>query len=544
MARPKVYLINPRFEPTIWSFEGLRPFTGTHFLTTPLSLATVAALTPPHWDVAIADENVEDIDFDTGADLIGITAFNVQYQRALQIASEFRKRGKPVVFGGPYCSIFPEAFEGKADFRIAGEAEEIWPEFLNDFEKGKARELYKASEKKIDLTTSPIPRYDLIHGERYNVFCLQTSRGCPFQCEFCDIIVMDGRVPRIKSVEQVLTEVDYCVREGAHYILFGDANFIGNMPFARKLLTALTEYSQKNDYPVEFCCELTINVAHHSDLLELLQAANFYSVFIGIESPRHDSLVETKKLQNTRRSMVEDIARIHSYHLSVMAGMIVGFDSDDQFIFKEQYDFLKELGVPFTTCGTLMALPNTPLMKRLQTEGRMLDLDWTTMDGHGAADCNFVPKQMTLEELRKGYNWLIRSLYRYDSYADRLVTLLNRFQNRTPEHKRASLDGKFAGLLVKVLLYYLVTFDVKRMQFFLRSFWQVATNGPFSMGKWLEFFRWIATHRAFRKYVLETHGEPETMDPNRPPFEKIHSSAPLSLKLEPVLAKEVSPHDR
>jgi len=544
MTRPKVYLVNPRFEPTIWSFEGLYPFTGTRFLTTPLGLATVAALTPRHWNVAIADENVEEIDYDTDADLVGITAFNVQYQHALKIASEFKRRGKPVVFGGPYCTLFPEAFEGKGDFRIAGEAEEIWPEFLKDFEEGRAREFYQAPEKKADLTKSPIPRYDLIHGEKYNVVCLQTSRGCPFQCEFCDIIVTDGRVPRIKTVEQVLDEVDHCVKQGAHYILFGDANFIGNMPFARKLLKALVEYSEKNDYPVEFCCELTINVAHNPDLLELLQAANFYSVFIGIESPRRDSLIETKKLQNTRQDILQDIEAIHSHHISVMAGMIVGFDSDDKLIFKEQFDFLKELGIPFTTCGTLMALPNTPLLKRLAAEGRMLDLDWTTMDGHGAADCNFVPKKMTLEELRKGYNWLIRSLYRYDSYSDRLVTLLGRFQNQTPEHKRAPLDGKFATLLVKVLFYYLVTLDFKRMHFFLRSFWRVAASGPFSVGKWLEFFRWIATHRAFRKYVLETHGEPEAMDPHLPPFETHRFTPELFTHPEPVLVKEGSSHDR
>ncbi len=521
----KLYLINPRFEPTIWSFEGLRPFTGTRFLTTPLGLATVAALTPAHWKVEIADENVEDINFDIDADLIGITAFNVQYRRAVQIAAEFRKRGKPVVFGGPYCSLFPEALEGHCDYRISGEAETIWPEFLKDFESGCARELYKTDDKKVNLETSPIPRYDLIRSERYNVMCLQTSRGCPFQCEFCDIIVTDGRVPRIKTVEQVLAEVDYCVKQGAHYILFGDANFIGNMPFARKLLPALAEYSKKNGYPVEFCCELTVNVAHHPDLLELLQAANFYSVFIGIESPRHASLVETKKLQNTRRSMVEDIATIHSYHISVMAGMIVGFDTDDPLIFKEQYDYLSELGIPFTTCGTLVALPNTPLLKRLQSEGRMLNEEWTSMNGHGSADCNFMPKKMTLEELRRGYNWLIRSLYRYDSYADRLVKALNRFRNRNPEHKRADLDAKFTVLLLKVIIYYVFTLDFQRMKFFLGSLWRVATGGPFSVGKWLEYFRWIATHRAFRQYVIEQHGIPESMNPGVPPFTTAKSEA-------------------
>ncbi|MCB9800230.1 MAG: DUF4070 domain-containing protein [Candidatus Omnitrophica bacterium] len=528
----KVYLINPRFESTIWSFEGLQPFTGTKFLTTPLGLVTVAALTPKHWDVEIADENVEEINFDTDADLIGIGPFNVQYQRALQIAAEFRKRGKPVVIGGPYCSLFSEAFIGHCDHRLSGEAEQIWPEFLSDFEKGTAREFYSALDKKVSLETSPVPRYDLIRGEFYNIHVLQTSRGCPFSCEFCDIIVMDGRVPRIKTVEQVLEEVDGCVKQGAHYILFGDANFIGNIPFARKLLTALAEYSRKNNYPVEFCCELTINVAHQPDLLQLMQDANFYSVFIGIESPRRESLIETKKNQNTRRSIADDIAKIHSHHISVMAGMIVGFDSDDRLIFKEQYDFLFELGIPFTTCGTLMALPNTPLLKRLQAEGRMLNLDWASMNGHGAADCNFVPKQMTLEELRKGYNWLIRVLYRYDSFGHRLDTLLSRFQNKVKEHKRAGLDFKFSAMLVKIFAYYLLTRDHERRQFFIKAI-SKASKGPSSMGKWLEFFRWIAAYRSFRKYVSETHGVPETADPNSPPFTEIVPDAVSEYEPEP-----------
>ncbi|MGI6241872.1 MAG: radical SAM protein [Candidatus Omnitrophota bacterium] len=525
----KVLLINPKFAPTIWSFEGLRPFTGTSFSTTPLGLATVAALTPSPWEVEIIDENVDAIDFDKPADLVAISAFNVQYHRALEIAREFQSRGRKVAFGGPYCSLFPEAFEGKADYRIAGEAEEIWPLFLRDFEEGKARELYVAPKASVDIRKSPVPRYDLLDGSRYNMFSLQTTRGCPYNCEFCDIIIMDGRRPRTKTVPQVIAEVDHCVRQGAHYIVFGDANFIGNINFARELLKALADYSKKNDYPIEFSCELTINVAHHPDLLELLQEANFYSVFVGIESPRKQSLTEAGKIQNTREDVLEDIKRIQSYHISVVAGMIVGFDSDDQLIFKETYDFLQTLGIPFTTCGTLMALPNTPLLKRLEQEGRLLDLEWTDMNGHGASDCNFIPKQMTLQELQQGYNWLSRCLYRYDSYADRLVTALSRFCNRNKEHKRAGLDVNFLSLLFKVFAYYTLTWEGRRIRFFYRTLWRVATGGPFSMGKWLEFFRWIATHRAFRKYVLETQGDPETMDPNTPPFSSSQHEMPGKL---------------
>ena len=514
----KVILIHPKFEATIWAFDALEPLTGTCFSTTPIGLATVAALTPAPWEVEIIDENVEPIDFNKEADLVAIGAFNVQYRRALEIAKEFKKRGRTVAFGGPYCSLFPEAFKGKADHRIVGEAENIWPEFLRDFEQGKARELYVAPKASVDIRKSPIPRYDLIKGHKYNMFSLQTSRGCPFNCEFCDIIIMDGRRPRTKTVAQVIAEVDHCVKQGAHYIVFGDANFIGDINFTRELLKGLAEYSKKNDYPIEFACELTINVAHHSDLLELFQEANFYAMFIGIESPRPQSLIEAGKHQNTRKDILEDIRRIQSYHIIVLAGMIVGFDADDKFIFKETFDFLQELGIPFTTCGTLMALPHTPLLKRLQAEGRYLGLEWTEMNGHGAADCNFIPKNMTLDELHKGYNWLSRCLYRYDTFGDRLVTTLTQYRNRNKEHKRANLDLKFLVILMKVIAFFTFTFDIQRIRFFYGTLARVVRCGPFSVGKWLEFFRWIATYYSFRQYTIQTQGTPEGMDPNDPPF--------------------------
>lgn len=514
----KLYLVNPLFNPTIWSLDGLKLFTGTCFSTPPLGLATVAALTPKHWDVEIADENVGPIDFDVEADLVGITAFNVQSQRAFAIASEFRKRGKRVVFGGPYCTLFPEAFEDRGDYRVCGEAELIWPEFLRDFENGCARELYSAAHEKANLHTTPVPRFDLVPMEKYNMACLQTSRGCPFQCEFCDIVIMDGRIPRTKKIEQVIAEVNHCRKQGARNILFGDANFIGNISYARSLLKALAQYSKENGYPVEFSCELTLNVAQHDDILELLQAANFHSLYIGIESPRSASLVETNKMQNTGRNVLESVKKIQSYHISVAGGMIVGFDSDDRLIFKEQYDFLQKLGIPFTTCGTLVALPNTPLLKRLQSEGRMLSLDWSNVNGHGSADCNFVPKQMTQEDLNQGHNWLLRCLYSYDSYGDRLVTLLSRFRNRNKEHKRTDFDRKFIAIVFEIVSYYLFTFDKARIRFFARTFWRAARSGPFSFGKWLEFFRWMATYRSFRKYIIETQGIPEEVDPDQPPF--------------------------
>jgi radical SAM superfamily enzyme YgiQ (UPF0313 family) len=478
-----------------------------------LGLLTVAALTPASWEVEIVDENVEPIDFDTDADLIGMGPFNVQYAHALEIAEEFKRRGKAVVFGGPYCTLVPEAFEGTGAYRICGEAEYIWPQFLHDFESGVARDCY-VSDGNVDLQDSPIPRYDLIDGRNYTLFLVQASRGCPFTCEFCDIIVTDGRVPRVKSIEQVVTEIDHCVRHGARFIFFSDANLIGNIPHARKLLSALVEYSKKNNFPVEFSCELTINLAHHEDLLALLHAANFTYVFVGIESPRRESLLETRKNQNTRRCMREDIERIQSYHISVAAGMIVGFDSDDRAIFQEQYAFLQEAGIPFTTCGTLVALPNTALWKRLEAEGRLLSVELTRLQGAGTADCNFFPKRMTLQDLVSGYKWLVRSLYSYESYSQRIVTLVARYRNKVKEHKRVSFTWQATFLpMLRILRYYLLTTDFDRFRFFTTTAWKTSRAAPFSMGKWCEFARWMAFYPSLRSFVADTHGVPEGADP-------------------------------
>lgn len=517
----KLCLINPRFPRCLWSTENFKEFTGAAAYSPPLGLLTVAALTPESWEVQIVDEDVEPIDFDTDADLIGMGPFNVQYGRALAIAEEFKRRGKAVVFGGPYCSLAPEAFEQSGAYRICGEAEVIWPQFLRDFENGVARDCYSSGEN-VNLQDSPIPRYDLIDQRDYAIFHIQASRGCPFTCEFCDIIVTSGRVPRVKTVEQVVAEVEACVRQGARYIFFADANFIGNIPHARTLLAALAAYSKENNFPVDFSCQLTINVAHYEDLLELLHAANFTNVYIGIESPRRESLLETRKNQNTRKSIQEDIERIHSYHISVGAGMIVGFDADDRDIFQEQYAFLQEAGIPFTTCGTLVALPNTPLRKRLAAEGRLLNDETTDLQGHGAADCNFQPKNMTLEELVDGYRWLMRRLYSYESYSQRIVTLAARYRNNVTTHKRGHITWQFMLLpMLRLLRHYLATMDFNRTRFFLATAWKTSQVAPFSVDKWYEFVRWMVFYPSLRRFVTDTHGVPEDAAPAYAEFSAI-----------------------
>ena len=221
---------------------------------------------------------------------------------------------------------------------------------------------------------------------------------------------------------------------------FSDANLIGNQKFAEQLLEALADFGRKNNYPIQFSAEMTITVAERPRLLELLREANFTSIFVGIESPRVDSLMETKKRQNAHRPLLDSVRLIQSHNLLIVAGMIVGFDHDDQRIFEEQFDFLMEAGIPFTTCGVLTAIEKTPLHARLQKEGRLLPYDSATVMGHGAADLNFIPKLMTVEEVQRGYNWLIRSLYRYDNYGARVIQAFRPFQKRWEQKATGQFD--------------------------------------------------------------------------------------------------------
>jgi radical SAM superfamily enzyme YgiQ (UPF0313 family) len=507
-----ILLVCPRFPDSLWNFHGIHELVGVDSAQSPIGLATIAALTPPEIEVSLLDENIDPIDFDAACDVVAISCFNVQWARSLEIAAEFRRRGRLVVIGGPYPTLCPDRFEGAADVLFVGEAEYTWPRFCSDLLAGHApAALYEQERGKVKLTDSPIPRYDLLPVGRYLYYYVQTTRGCPFQCEFCDIIVTDGRVPRTKSVEQVMGEVETVRRLGGQYISFSDANLIASPKYAEKLLTELRDFGERNGYPIRFSAELTLNVAQHPKILELLRDSNFESVFIGIESPSTASLIETKKTQNIRGSILENIRLVQSYNLMVIAGMIVGFDNDDIGIFQEMFDFLQEAGVPFTTAGVLFAIEQTPLHARLKREGRLLEYDESLAQVHGSADLNFVPKKMTGEELLRGYRWMIRALYRYDHYGERLVHSLRPFAP-SPESARRSagrLSSKQLRMTARIFRYFLLSRDHARRRFFLQTVWRVMRHRP-SVQKLIVAISYMTVHKHFHEYVLRTHGETET----------------------------------
>lgn len=513
----KVLFVNPRFPNSLWSFQGIADLVGVRCGQAPLGLATVAALTPPDIAVELQDENSGPVDLDTDADVVAIACFNVQYHRARALAAEFRRRGKLVVVGGPYPTLCPERFaDGLFNVVFDGEVEVTWPQFCRDLAAGSPRPLYKQVGN-VEMRLSPVPRFDLLRGGDYLYYYVQTTRGCPFLCEFCDIIITDGRVPRLKSVPQVLAEIQAIAALGGKYVSFSDANFIGNPKYAEQLLRALVDFGQANGFPIHFSAEMTLNVAHMPHLLELMREANFESIFVGIESPRTDSLIETKKRQNIRKPLMDSIRTIQAHNLIITAGMIVGFDHDDVRIFQEQFDFLMEAGIPFTTCGVLFAIEKTPLFARLEREGRLLAHDSASVQVHGCADLNFIPKLMTVEEMQRGYNWLIRALYKYEHYGTRLVHALRQFRPRPALAGRTlgRFDWHLLRVVANLVRYFVLTRDRARRRVFLQTLRQALRREP-SVEKLVNAVSFMIAHKHFREFVLTTHGDPEVVGPVSP----------------------------
>ncbi|HEX6210185.1 MAG TPA: radical SAM protein [Methylomirabilota bacterium] len=415
----KLYLIAPKNPESFWTFDRILPSLGKRCVFPNLALPTIAALTPPPHEVVLCDENVEPIDFDTDADVVGITGFVIHKRRMLEIAAAFRRRGKLVVAGGPFATLCPEELTAHVDALFVGEAEYTWPAFVRDYETGRWHSEYREGEKP-SLRDSPRPRFDLLKVDRYRSMAVQFGRGCPFSCEFCDIIVMYGRRPRTKSVAQVLDEVATIHALGVANIFVVDDNFIGNKREAKALLTALAEWQEGHGHPIEFMTEVSLNVAQDAELLRLLTRARFGVIFVGIESPRASSLQETNKTQNLREDIVTSVHRIQAAGIEVMAGMIVGFDNDDPSIFDEQFRFIQQARIPISMTGMLNALPKTPLHARLKAAGRLL----ADSVGDQFVFTNVVPGGMSRLDLYEGYRGLLNRLYDYRHYRQRAMALI------------------------------------------------------------------------------------------------------------------------
>ena len=418
MAR--ICLINPRFETSFWGLNHAMPLLGKKSNMPVLALPTIAGLTPEGHEVVLVDENVEEIDFDAlaGFDIVGLTGMTVQRHRMREILEELHARGIFTVVGGPWVSVVEDAFEGLVDVVFVGEAEETWPRFLDDWARGAHQARYEQADK-TDMTRVPMPRYDLVKFREYATGCVQTSRGCPFQCEFCDIIVIFGRRPRIKTPEAVVAEIEAQHRLGVRLIFLVDDNFIGNKKSAKVILRAIIDWQRANGYPLVLYTEASLDLAEDDELMRLMTEAGLIAVFIGIESPDEEALRETKKYQNVRGSMAERVRKVQDAGLEVYAGMIVGFDHDDPSVFDRQFRFLHDNRILFAMAGMLSAIPKTPLYDRLAAEGR---LDNAAIDDPRVAT-NVVPLLMSVEQMRDGWIDLMGRLYDAENYFERFDAL-------------------------------------------------------------------------------------------------------------------------
>ena len=476
--RLSIHLVQPRFPPTYWGLEHFIALTPFSAVFPPLGLLTLAALTPSEHRVTVCDVNAgERVDYDTDADVVGVTGYIIQMQSVFEIADGYRARGKTVVIGGPIANLIPELCRPHCDVLFEGEAEYTWPRFLADYAAGRHADRYHEAEK-IHLPDSPPPRLDVLR-RRYAHGIVQCTRGCPFTCEFCDIIVMYGRKMRFKPVPQVLKEVEAWHRAGVAQVFFADDNFVGNRAYAKELLRALIAWNRRQRHPLSFYTQASIDMVRDDELLGLLRDANFISVFLGIETPRKASLVETKKIMNERLDLVEAVHQIQSYNLFVSAGMIVGFDHDDPAIFAEQFDFLQEAQIPMAMLSVLVAVPRTPLYNRLKAEGRLLNMQGDTSDcSHyvgTAGGTNFHPLQMTREELAAGQERLYQRLYSPEAFAHRLLGNLSRFQDVHYQPERTKLSSFL--VLWRILRAYWRQGPAAR-RFFGKCLWRGIKHSP------------------------------------------------------------------
>jgi len=373
LPSPRALLVYPRFGPqSFWNYQETCRATGASYSATPLGLITVAALLPRHWEVRLVDRNVEELKAEdlAWADVLMTGGMLPQQRDALALIGLAHAAGKPVVIGGPDVTASPEVYRA-ADVQVRGEAEEILAGFAADFEAGKAGASYVAAGYP-DVTRSPVPRFDLLRLERYMHVGVQFSRGCPFDCEFCNVIELNGRRPRTKTVAQVLRELDALLGVGYRgHVDFVDDNFIGNRKAAKPLLRALSGWLEERRHPFEFSTEASLDLAADGELLELMQAANFFAIFVGIETPDAVALRETQKTQNARLDIADSVRKIHGAGIFVNAGFIIGFDAERASISEAMVECIEATSIPVCMVGLLYALPGTQLSRRLQAEGRL-----------------------------------------------------------------------------------------------------------------------------------------------------------------------------
>ena len=473
MASTKVLMVFPRFnQNSFWSLQAACDIYGVKCPAPPLGMITLAALLPKAWDIRLVNRNAEELktaDLDW-ADIVMTGGMLPQRDDTQVVIGLAQARGKPVAVGGPDPMSSPEAYE-TADFRVLGEAEGIIHQFIEAWDRGDRKGTFEGERFKVDVMTSPIPRFDLINFDHYLYVGVQFSRGCPFNCEFCDIIELYGRVPRSKSNDQMLAELQ-CLYDAGYrgHVDFVDDNLIGNKKALKRFLPVLTAWQKERKYPFEFSTEASMNLADDTELLQMLKGANFFAIFVGIESPDTETLIATQKKQNTKRSLAQSVHKIYDAGIFVIAGFIVGFDTEKGSMAKGMIGCIEDTGIPVSMVGLLTALPNTQLTRRLTAEKRLLPFQ----EGSGdqcTAGINFIPLRPK-KDILSDYKAVLESIYEPSAYFER-VRGVGRALKRPDFDQAFDMKGALhdAGFLARLV--WRVTVQRPDLR---RPFWRMVTD--------------------------------------------------------------------
>jgi radical SAM superfamily enzyme YgiQ (UPF0313 family) len=464
----KILLVYPHYPDTFWSFRHALSFIGRKASFPPLGLLTVAAMLPRPWEKRLVDMNVRPLADDDliWADYVFISAMSIQRGSALEVMARCRQLGVKTVAGGPLFTSCREDFP-QVDHLVLGEAELTLPPFLADLQRGEPQRLY-ADERRADLGMTPVPLWELIDVRDYAAMNIQYSRGCPFDCEFCDITQLFGRRPRVKPHDRLMAELESLHAlnwQGA--VFFVDDNFIGDRGrLKRELLPALTDWMEDRGRPFYFYTEASIDLADDGDLMAMMVQAGFEEVFIGIETPHEEGHHESGKVQNKNRDLLASVKRIQRAGLQVHGGFIVGFDSDPPSIFERQIRFIQESGIVTAMVGMLTALRGTRLHQRLGREGRLLG---TASGNNTAISLNFVPR-MEPKALVEGYRTILDTIYSPRQYYQRVIRLLREYR---PAHLgKFHLQRGYVGALFKSILY-LGVLGKERLPFWKLFLWSL-----------------------------------------------------------------------
>lgn len=478
----KIDLLVPRFPPAHWNFAFAMDLEGSRYSHPPLGLATLAAYTPPGVDVRIHDENVESVDLSALGPTVGISAMYIQRARAFELARRLRELGKRVLFGGSLVNALPDECARHADVVFHGEGEATWPRFIEDLGRGAPEASYKPSER-FDLARSRMPRFDLLKMKLYSTGSIQTSRGCPYACSYCDVPLIDGPRPRTKTVEQVMAEVEE-LHDGhkLRSIFFVDDHFLGHRRFAMKLLGELARFVERAKYKPVFYAQASLNVAKDDEVLEALYRANFRRLFMGIESDDLTTLKAANKAHNTAMPVAEAVARIQRHNITVWAALLAGFDEDGPDVFERYERFVDQASIAMVIPGLLQAVPGTRYHESVVEQGRLLPLRNGYVAGQaGSLDSllvtNVRPKHQSQAELIEGYRRFARALYEYDAYADRLIRFLE--AGDKPELGRVDARDVWEarGVLWRLVRHYVLESDADRRRFFARIMRHLAKTG-------------------------------------------------------------------